>query len=212
MDHPAHSDDHERMARTLERNPHWSAETDGQAVPPAVVCALNGSPPGRAAAAYAAALARALEWRLGLVASGLRPLELPTLADAVIDEGAAVVVQPSEARGNAAEAGELARRTRVPVVVVPRRRRDGAPIHGSIHAIAAPEGSVTGPATRLALVLERPLHVLHAESREDVARFVEQADPRSCGLVVVGAEHAESIGYRKLSVPVMFMPAGLLGR
>src|SRR3954469_800222 len=129
------------MAQALERKTPWPAETDGKAVPPAVVCALNGSPPGRAAAACAAALARALEWRLGLVASGLRPLELPTLAQAVIHEQAGVVVQPSGRRGDAAEAGELARRSRVPVVVVPLRARDRGAIHGPIVAVTAPAGT-----------------------------------------------------------------------
>src|SRR5690242_11914882 len=195
--------EHEGMAKALERKTPWLAETDGQAVPPAVICALNGSPPGRAAAAYAAALARALGWRLGLVASGLRPLELPMLAQAVIDEQAGVVVQPGERRGIAAEAGELAHRARVPVVAVPQRGWD----HGPVVAVAARGATtVAGLSTRLALVLETTLQLHHPEHAQDVAGLVEQADARHVGLVVVGAEHAGSIGYRKLMVPAMFVP------
>ena len=200
--------DHGGMAQALERMTPWPAETDGKAVPPAVVCALNGSPPGRAAAAYAAALARALEWRLGLVASGLRPLELPQLAQAVIDEQAGVVVQPGERRGDASESGELARTSRIPVVVVPLRARNRGPVHGPIVAVASPGGTMlAGLSTRLALALETTLQIRRAERGEDVAVVAERADPRSVGLVVVGAEHAASIGYRKLAVPVMFVPA-----
>jgi hypothetical protein len=204
---PVPGHEHEGMARALERNTPWRAETDGQAVPPAVVCALNGSPPGRAAAAYAAALARALEWRLGLVASGLRPLELPMLAQAVIDEQAGVVVQPSERRGNADDAGELARRARVPVIVVPRAGWDQGPVHGPIVAVAAPgTSSVARLSTRLALALETTLQIMHADDLDAVARLVELAGSRATGLVVVGAEHAGSVSYRKLAVPVMFVP------
>jgi hypothetical protein len=201
--------DHEAMAQTLERSTPWRAETDGKAVPPAVVCALNGSPPGRAAAAYAAALARALGWRLGLVASGLRPLELPMLAQGVIDERAGIVVQPIEHDGDAADAGELACRARVPVVIVPRRGWDQGPVHRPIVAIAVSGGTaVAGLATRLALAIETTLQVLHADDREAVAGLVEQVDSRHVGLVVVGAEHAESISNGKLTAPLMFVPAG----
>jgi hypothetical protein len=207
MVRPAPGDEHEGMARALEGDIPWAAETDGQAVPPAVVCALNGSPPGRAAAAYAAALARALEWRLGLVASGLRPLELPRLAQAVIDEQAGVVVQPGERRGNATEAGELARRACVPVVVVPRRGSDPRPVNAPIVAVVAPRGmAVAGLSTRLALALEATLRLRHAEHLQGVAELVEQVDASQAGLVVVGAEHAGSVAYRKLTVPVMFVP------
>jgi hypothetical protein len=196
------------MAQALERNTPWLVETDGKAVPPAVVCALNGSAPGRAAAAYAAALARALEWRLGLVASGLRPLELPALAQAVIEEQAGVVVQPSERRGDASDAGELARRAGVPVVVVPRRGRNQGPVHGPIVAVGVPGGTpIAGLSTRLALALETTLQLVHAEHVDDVAGLVEQAGAGHVGLVVVGADHAGSIGYRKLTAPVMLVPA-----
>ena len=110
------------MAQALDRNTPWRAETDGQAVPPAVVCALNGSPPGRAAAAYAAALARALEWRLGLVASGLRPLELPMLVQAVIDASAAVAATaPGSARSSMAAAHPT---SASPAYRIFRRRRE----------------------------------------------------------------------------------------
>lgn len=200
--------DHEAMAQILERSTPWRAETDGQAVPPAVVCALNGSPPGRAAAAYAAALARALGWRLGLVASGLRPLELPMLAQGVIDERAGIVVQPSEHHGDAADAGELARHAHVPVVVVPRRGWDQGPAHRPIVAIAVSGGTpVAGLATRLALALETTLQVLHADRREDVPGLVEQIDSGRVGLVVVGAEHAESITNCKLAAPLLLVPS-----
>jgi hypothetical protein len=195
------------MAQTLERNTPWQAEADGIAVPPAVVCALNGSPPGRAAAAYAAALARALEWRLGLVASGLRPLELPMLAQAVIDEEAGVVVQPGARRGNAAEAGELARRAGVPVVVVPLRARNQSPVHAPIVAIAAPDGTkVAGLSTRLALALETTLQLRHADQHDDVVALLKHANTRNVGLVVVGVEHAVSVSYDKLIAPVMLVP------
>jgi len=208
MVRPAAPYEHEDMAQALERNTPWQVETDGKAVPPAVVCALNGSPPGRAAAAYAAALARALEWRLGLVASGLRPLELPMLAQAVINEEAGVVVQPAERRGNAAAAGELALRARVPVVVVPRRGRTQGPVHGPLVAVAVPGGAkVAGLSTRLALALETTLQVLRAENREDVAGLVEEANTPDLGLVVIGAEHAASIRHHKLMAPVMLVPA-----
>ena len=200
--------DHEAMAQILERSTPWRAETDGKAVPPAVVCALNGSPPGRAAAAYAAALARALGWRLGLVASGLRPLELPMLAQGIIDERAGVVVQPSEHHGGAAEAGELARRARVPVVVVPRRGWDQGPAHRPIVAIGVSgDTPVAGLATRLALALETTLQVLHADTSDDVSGFLEHVDSGRAGLVVVGAEQAESIRNLKLEVPLMFVPS-----
>jgi hypothetical protein len=207
MVEPAPAGEHADMAQILERNTPWRAETDGKAVPPAVVCALNGSPPGRAAAAYAAALARALEWRLGLVASGLRPLELPMLAQAVVDEDAGIVVQPSERRGTAAEAGELARRSGVPVVVVPGSRWNRGPVHAPIVAVVPPGGSpIAGLSTRLALALETTLQFVHPDEADDVSRIVEQADPRKTGLLVLGADHAAPINYRRLTVPVMFVP------
>lgn len=205
---PGLAHEHEGMAQALERNTPWRAESDGNAVPPAVVCALNGSPPGRAAAAYAAALARALEWRLGLVASGLRPLELPMLAQAVIDEEAGVVVQPSDRRGTAAEAGDLACRADVPVVVVPRRGCDQGPVHGPIVAVVSPGAtSLAGLATRLALALEAKLELVHPDEEKDIGRLVEQAGARQVGLIVVRAEQAALISYRRLAVPVMFVPS-----
>jgi hypothetical protein len=207
MARPLGDGEHEGMAQALERNTPWRAETDGNAVPPAVVCALNGAPPGRAAAAYAAALARALEWRLGLVASGLRPLELPMLAQAVIDEEAGVVVQPSERRGDAAEAGELARRAGVPVVVVPQRGAQRGPVHGPIIAVVASGGaSLAGLSTRLALALETTRQLVHPDDGEDVGRLVEQTRSRQVGLMVVDADLAALISYRRLAVPVMFVP------
>ena len=207
MARPLGNGEHDGMARALDRNTPWRAATDGQAVPPAVVCALNGSPPGRAAAAYAAALARALEWRLGLVASGLRPLELPMLAQAVADEEAGLVVQPSERRGDAAEAGELARRAGVPVVVVPRSGLRQGPVHAPIVAVVVPGGaSLAGLSTRLALALETTLQLDHPDDGEDVGRLVEQARSRQVGLMVVDADLARLISCRRLAVPVMFVP------
>jgi hypothetical protein len=195
------------MAQTIERNAPWSVETEGIAVPPAVVCALNGSPPGRAAAAYAAALARALEWRLGLVASGLRPLELRTLAEAVVSEDAGIVVQPSDRRASPSEARDLARQVRVPVVAVPARGWDRGPVHAPIVAVVAQgDSGVAGLSTRLALALETTVQLVHPENDEEITRLIENADPREWGLIVVGVEHAAPISGRRLAVPVMFAP------
>lgn len=189
------------MATTLERKTPWRAETDGQAVPPAVVCALNGSPPGRAAAGYAAALARALHWRLGLVASSLKPLDLPMLAEAVVDEEAGIVVQPAERRGTAAEAGELAALARVPVVIVPRRAYE-LPFAGPIVMAPQPRG-LSPIATRVALALETTMKVVDTER---VPHLLEEAAALGARLAVLGAADASAVPNRGLVVPVMLVP------
>lgn len=186
-----------------ERNTSWPVETGGPASPPAVVCALNGSPPGRAAAAYAAALARALDWRLGLVASGLKRLDLPMLAEAVVDEGAGIVVQPTERRGSAAAAGELAVLAGVPVVVVPSGGYDQR-FDGPIMVAPEPRG-LSGVATRVALALATGLKVVDAHGPKTTSDVLDEADARGARLVVLGAGDAWSVPNRRLSVPVMLV-------
>jgi hypothetical protein len=112
------------MATTEQAAPSALAGAEG-AVPPAVVCVLNGSPPGRAAAAYAAALSRVLGWRLALVASGLQPLEPAALARAVMNEDGGVVVVPAQSCSSDSEATDLAELAGVPVVVVPAALSSG---------------------------------------------------------------------------------------
>jgi hypothetical protein len=194
------------MARTAVCKPSRLAETDGESAPPAVVCALNGSPPGRAAAAYAAALARALGWRLGLVASGLRPLDLPLLSAAVVEDRAGIVVQPSHPCVIAREAGELARTAGVPVVIVPTDWREEAESEGPIVAVAG--GATPGliaVATRLALAIGAPLEVVHV--REDCPHLsVRSHDAHRPRLLVRPADDATRISQRDVAQPVMFVP------
>jgi len=134
------------------------------------------------------------------------------LAQAVIDEGAGIVVQPSERRGTAAEAGELATRARVPVVVVPRRGNDRDPFARPIVAVAATETTaVGGLSTRLALALGTPLRFVHATGPAEAARVVEQAEQDTPGLVVVPAELAATVRNRRMTVPVMFVPPASSG-
>jgi hypothetical protein len=47
---------------------------------------------------------------------------------------------------------------------------------------------------------------VHPEDLEDAPRVVEEADACQVGLIVVGAEQAAFVSYRRLRVPVMFVP------
>jgi hypothetical protein len=129
------------------------------------------------------------------------------LAEAVVGEDAGIVVQPGGGRASADEARELARHTRVPVVVVPPRGWDRGPLHRPIVAVVAPgDIPVAGLSTRLALAVETKLKLVHPEDEDEVVRLVEKADARELGLIVLGTEEAVSISGRRLSVPVMFVP------
>ena len=190
------------MAGTRERTDFWPADPHG-AVPPAVVCVLNGSPPGRAAAGYAAALSRALQWRLGLVASGLRALDIEALAMAVADERPGLVVVPVESCEQPADAVELANRANVPVIVIPSRWRIDTARDGDVVVLAREElPGLAGVATHIALAWGARLRLQHGHlgAPGDTGR-----DARS-RLNVAAADDARAIRASWGVEPVMLVP------
>jgi hypothetical protein len=193
------------MAVVPERRAPWPAVPDG-AVPPAVVCVLNGSPPGRAAAAYAAALSRALQWRLGLVASGLRALDIEMLAAAVADENPGLVVLPVESCDGPADAVELANRANVPVVVIPPLWRTETAGDAEVVVLAREEmPELAGVATRVALAWGAQLRLVRADAGEPGTIARDVGDRSRLNVVAVDDERAiaASWGVR----PVMLVPA-----
>jgi hypothetical protein len=130
------------------------------------------------------------------------------LAQAVVDEGAGIVVQPSERRGTAAGSGELASRAGVPVVVVPRRGYDQELVRRPIVAVAATESTgVGGLSTRLALALGATLRFADTFDAAEGARSVARTGEAAPGLVVMAAGQAATVHNRRLEVPVMFVPS-----
>jgi hypothetical protein len=185
---------------------HSQARQVPAAVHPAVVCALNGTPPAsRAAAACAASLARALDWRLALVAGGLRPLEQGPLADAIRAETAGLVVQPVGRVGTAEAAGDLANRCGVPLVIVPRQR----------HMTAASNGPVVAPsriphiggfATRVALALGVTLEFADVEGEDRAPELLRRGEQLSPRMLLMPSSDASEVLYDGLRTPVVFMP------
>jgi hypothetical protein len=193
------------MAVIRTRRTAWPADRDG-AVPPSVVCVLNGSPPGRAAAAYAAALYQALDWRVGLVASGLRALDSETLAAAVADERPGLAVMPVESCAEPADAVELANRTNVPVVVVPAGWRTETAADGDVVVLAREEiPELAGIATRIALGLGARLRLVHVRPGEPVGIGRHAGDRSS--LNVAAVDDARALATSWGVEPVMLVPS-----
>jgi hypothetical protein len=193
------------MAVTRKRSAPWPAARDG-AVSPAAVCVLNGSPPGRAAAAYAAALSRALQWRLGLVASGLRALDIESLVMAVVDERPGLVVMPVESCGEPADAVDLANRANVPVVVVPAGWRTEMAGGADVVVLAREEmPELAGIATRVALAWGARVRLVHPDARRS-----EPGD-RSC-LNIAASDDAAAVAASWDVEPLMLVPCAQSSR
>ena len=193
------------MAAIRELRSSSHATVGGVVGPSSVVCLLNGSPPARGAAAFAASLSRALQWPLGLVASGLQPLDIASLATAVDGERAGLVVLPIESVPQAVDPVELAERTGVPVVMVPAYWR--AEANGATDVVVHARDDMpelAGLATRMALALGAPMRLRHADrDRREVLGAGADQPPR---LAIAAARDVEAASLWRGRAPLMLVP------
>ena len=198
------------MTANLGHQPSHLTHDADTAPPPAVVCGLSGARHARAAAEFAAWLARVLGWRLVLVPSARANVKPHLLIGTALREGAGVIVRAAGTRGNARDAASLASESGVPVIVVPTRGGHRRGLDGPV-VCAVVDSAEAGPTVRIAarFALEAGVslelvHIARGAPLDDVHTAARKA---GAGMVAIDAIDAERLQYRAVKVPVMIVPS-----